>query len=266
MSMKKVLLFAAAAVFVAGCSSVPITGRSQFNMVSDSEVNALSFQSYDELIATSKVVKTGTNATLVKTVGQKIAVAAEAFLKEHGLEAEIANYKWEFNLIDSPEINAFCMPGGKIAVYTGILPVTKNAEGLAVVLGHEVGHAIAKHAAERMSQQQMTDMGATVLGAATANKDAQTQQIAQIAFGLGSQVGVILPYSRKHELEADKIGVILMARAGYNPNYAVVFWQDMSAATGGASGGIFATHPSDAKRIADIQKALPEALKYYNGK
>jgi len=264
--MKKVLLSLVAAFFIFGCSSVPITGRNQLNMVSDDEVNALSFQSYSDLIANSKVIKTGADATLVKTVGQKIAASAEAFLKDAGMESEIASYKWEFNLIDSPEVNAFCMPGGKIAVYTGILPVTKNADGLAVVLGHEVGHAIAKHAAERMSQQQLAGIGSTVLGAATAKQSQQTQQMAQIAFGVGTQVGVLLPYSRKHEAEADKIGLILMARAGYNPNYALTFWQDMTKATGGGGGGLLATHPSDAARIEGIKAALPEAMKYYKGK
>ncbi|AKL98637.1 M48 family metallopeptidase [Endomicrobium proavitum] len=261
--MKKIL-FAVLAFVVAGCASVPVTGRSQLSLVSDGEMNAMAIQSYNSLISSAKVIKTGKDAELVKSVGAKIAKAAETFLRDNGLESELASYSWEFNLIESPEVNAFCMPGGKIAVYTGILPVTKNADGLAVVLGHEVAHAIAKHGAERASQQLLTQYGGSLISLVTAKKSAQTQQLIMLAYGAGTQVGVLLPYGRKHELEADKIGLILMASAGYNPNYAVTFWQQMSAATGGGlSSDIFATHPSDTKRISEIKAALPEALKYY---
>ncbi len=262
--MRRFLAVLAAAVFFAGCGSVPITGRSQLSLVSDSELAQLSLQSYNELINQSQIVKTGAQAELVKKVGRQIADSAEAFLKENGLEAELANYSWEFNLIkEDNTANAFCMSGGKIAVYTGILPYTKNAEGLAVVLGHEVAHAIAKHGAERMSQELVTQYGSNILAAFTSQKSAATQQIVMTAYGVGTQVGVMLPFSRKHELEADRIGLILMARAGYNPNSAITFWQSMSSGSSGSTLEIFSTHPSDSKRISEIQALIPEAMKYY---
>jgi predicted Zn-dependent protease len=258
--MKKI--FFLPLLFLAACSSVPITGRSQLSLVSDSEINRLSLQSYGELINQSKIISSGSDADLVRKVGRQIAQSAESFLRDNGLENEISGYSWEFNLIDASDVNAFCMPGGKIAVYTGILPYTKNATGLAVVIGHEVAHAIAKHGAERMSQQMLTQLGGGVLSAVTAKKSRETQALAMLAYGAGSQLGVLLPYSRKHELEADRIGLSLMARAGYDPSYAAVFWQDMSA-NGSSSSELFSTHPSDSKRISEIKALLPEALKYY---
>ena len=261
--MKK-FLFIAFFVFISGCSSVPITGRKQLSLVPDAQVTQMSLQSYNELITQSEIVKTGAQADLVKKVGREIADAAEAFLRENGLESELDGYFWEFNLIkEDKTVNAFCMPGGKIAVYTGILPVTKNADGLAVVLGHEVAHAIAKHGNERMSQELVAQFGGNVLSVITAQKSEQTQQIAMLAYGAGTQIGVLLPFSRKHELEADEIGLILMARAGYNPNYAVTFWQDMSAGGSGATAEIFSTHPSDSKRIESIKSLIPAAMRYY---
>jgi len=252
-----------AVLFVIGCTTVPITGRRQLSLVSDSQVSQLSAQEYQQTLQKSTVITTGADVQLVRTVGVQISKAAEAFLRDSGLESEIAGYAWEFNLIKEDQtVNAFCMPGGKIVVYTGILPYTKDATGLAVVLGHEVAHAIAKHGAERMSQEMIAQGAGTLTSILVSNKSEQTQQLVMTAYGLGSQYGVLLPYSRKHELEADRIGLILMARAGYDPNKAVAFWQRMSA--GGSSTPEFmSTHPSDATRINDLQKYIPEAMQYY---
>ena len=251
-------------LFIIGCTTVPITGRRQLSLVSDSQIAQLSEQNYEQVLQESTVVKSGKDADLVKTVGGQIAKSAEAFLKDNGLESEIAGYSWEFNLIKEDQtVNAFCMPGGKIVVYTGILPYTKDAPGLAVVLGHEVAHAIAKHGAERMSQEMVVQYGGTALSALMANKPAQTQQLVMTAYGAGSRYGVLLPYSRKHESEADRIGLIIMARAGYDPNGAAAFWQRMSAGGSSSTPEFMSTHPSDSTRIADIQKYIPEAMQYY---
>ncbi|NLT52551.1 MAG: M48 family metallopeptidase, partial [Ignavibacteria bacterium] len=176
-------------------------------------------------------------------------------------------YNWEFNLVESDEANAWCMPGGKVVFYTGILPLTQTETGVAVVMGHEIAHAVAEHGSERMSQQMLTQLGAVALSEALQSNSEQTQQIAMTAFGLGAQFGVILPFSRKHESEADHLGLIFMAMAGYNPREAVPFWKRMAANGGGQVPPEFmSTHPSDATRIADIESLLPEALKYYIGK
>ena len=260
--MKKIL-FLAFIVLIAGCSSVPVTGRKQLSLVSDAQLTQLGLQSYNEIISQSEIVKTGPQADLLRKVGMEIAAAAEAFLKENGLSSEISNYSWEFNLIkEDKTVNAFCMPGGKIAVYTGILPVTKDADGLAVVIGHEIAHAIAKHGNERISQEMVAQFGGEIVSVLTAQKSAQAQQLIMLAYGAGAQLGVLLPYSRKHELEADRIGLILMARAGYNPNAAITFWQSMSSGGSGAS-DFFSTHPSDSTRIESIKKVIPEAMRYY---
>ena len=262
--MKKFCVFSVFIFLTAGCSSVPITGRNQLSLVSDSEITQMSEQSYKDIISKSQIVKTGPEADMVKTVGTKIAAAAEAFLKESGKSADIANYSWEFNLIkDDKTVNAFCMPGGKIAVYTGILPYTKNADGLAVVIGHEVAHAIAKHGQERISQALLAEYGGSLVSAFTAKKSQGTQQLVMLAYGAGTQVGVLLPYSRKQEFEADRIGLILMARVGYDPNAAVSFWKSMSASSSGGGLAFLSTHPSDEKRIAELKSLIPEAMKYY---
>jgi Putative Zn-dependent protease, contains TPR repeats len=261
--MKKYLLLLSAVLVFSACQTVPITGRKQISLVSNSQVTQLSSDSYRQMLEESDIVKTGAQADMVRKVGAAIAKSAEDFLRENGLESEVLTYSWEFNLIKEDDTaNAFCMPGGKIAVYTGILPYTKNEAGLAVVMGHEVAHAIAKHGAERMSQSLLIDYGGAAFSYMIANKPAETQQLLMTAFGAGTQIGIMLPYSRKHELEADRIGLILMARAGYDPNSAVTFWQDMS---GGNSGGsdILSTHPSDSRRIDEIKSLIPEAMPYY---
>lgn len=267
--MKKCLFTAfAAIVLLAGCNSVAITGRKQLNLVDDSQVLATSLTSYKEIISKSKLSSDQSSTALVRRVGQNIANATENYLRNNGMSKDLQNYAWEFNLVEENQFNAFCMPGGKIVVYTGLLNTIKNHPDceamLAAVVGHEVAHAVAKHSNERMSQQLLTQYGAKALslGLQVGKAGALTSSIANKAYGLGSNYGVILPFSRKHELEADYMGMVLMSMAGYNPENAVKFWQ--STSTGGSQSDFTSTHPSDAKRIAALQKALPEVkTKYY---
>ena len=200
---------------------------------------------------------------MVERTGKKIASATEAYLKQNGLEKELSNFSWEFCLIKSEDVNAFCMPGGKIVVYEGLLPLVSSEDELAVVIGHEVAHAVAKHSNERMSQGLLAQYGSSILDAALSTKSAAMQTIGSTVFGLGAQLGVMLPYSRQHEYEADYMGLVFMTMAGYNPNSAVTFWQKMSAG-GGNTSDFMSTHPSDSKRIAEIQRRLPEMEKYKN--
>ncbi|MCL1934236.1 MAG: M48 family metallopeptidase [Candidatus Azobacteroides sp.] len=248
---------------ISGCSSVPITGRRQLNLVSDDEVLSLSLQEYNDYIKTAKKSTDKTATAMVTSVGRKIADAVETYYKYVGMESLLSGYSWEFNLIDDPQVNAFCMPGGKIVVYTGILPLTQNEAGLAVVLGHEVAHAVAKHANERMSQQMLAQYGAAGLDAVLSKSGSAAQTVGQTVYGLGAQYGVMLPFNRKQESEADHLGLIFMAIAGYSPEVAVPFWERMSQ-QGGSVPEFMSTHPSDNTRIADIQKELPEAMEYYN--
>jgi predicted Zn-dependent protease len=246
------------------CGSVPVTGRKQLSLVSNQEVLSLSLQQYGEFIKSAPVSTDQANTALVQRVGRNIANAVENYLKNNGYAEQVADYSWEFNLVKSTDVNAFCMPGGKIVVYEGILPYTQNETGLAVVLGHEVAHAVAKHANERMSNQIATEYGTAAIGAALSGSSAGVQQAAAVAIGLGSQYGILLPYSRKQELEADKLGLIFMAMAGYDPSAASAFWQRMSQ-QGSSTPEFMSTHPSDNTRISQIQKDLPEAMKYYKG-
>lgn len=257
LSLVMVLLFA-------GCGSVPITGRKQLSLVSNQEVLSLSLQQYGEFIKSAPKSADQKNTALVQKVGRNIAIAVETYLKNNGYAEELKDYSWEFNLVKSSDVNAFCMPGGKIVVYEGILPYTQDETGLAVVLGHEVAHAVAKHANERMSNQIATEYGTAAVGAALSGTSAGVQQAAAVAIGLGSQYGILLPYSRKQELEADKLGLIFMAMAGYDPSASVSFWERMSQ-KGSGTPEFMSTHPSDNTRIQQIRKDLPEALKYYKG-
>lgn len=260
--MKKILLLFVVCIGLYSCSSVPITGRQQLSLVSDSEVMTLSLQEYNDFIKTAKKSTDKTATALVEKVGRNIANAVEAYFKVTNMESLLSEYKWEFNLVEDSQVNAFCMPGGKIVVYTGILPYTKDETGLAVVLGHEVGHAIAKHANERMSNQLALNYGGAALGTLLEKSSATTQTIGSAVWGLGSQVGIMLPFNRKQELEADHLGLILMTIAGYDPNQAIPFWQRMSQQ--GSKGMEFlSTHPSDESRIKQIQKEIPEAMEYY---
>ena len=262
--MKKIffLLFASACLFY-GCSSVPVTGRKQLSLVSDQEVLALSLQQYDEYMKTAPKSTDKTNTDMVIRVGKNIENAVNLYYKANGMESLLSGYSWEFSLIKDPQVNAFCMPGGKIVIYEGILPYTQTEAGLAVVVGHEVAHAVAKHANERISQQMVAEYGSAAIGGLLNKSSTTIQAIGNTVYGLGTQYGVMLPYSRKQEFEADHLGLIFMAIAGYNPNDAISFWQRMS--TQGTSAPEFmSTHPSDENRIAEMKKRLPEAMEYYN--
>lgn len=247
------------------CSTVPLTGRRQFKLVSDAQVNQSAAQSYSQLLTDPKTkVITGTSdAQRVKRVGDQLAVAIEKYLHDHGY-ADQYNFKWEFNLIQSKEVNAWCMPGGKVAVYSGIMPLTKDDAGLATVMGHEIGHAIARHSAERISQQLAAQAGGSILGVATSNQTDATQTVVNQLYGVGGGL-LLLHYSRAQESEADRLGLTFMAMAGYDPANAVSFWERMAAQNkNGSTPELLSTHPADATRIADIKTHLPEAMKYYH--
>ena len=244
------------------CSTVAVTGRSQLNLVNDSDVLTSSLTQYGDYMKTAKKSTNKTQTAMVTRVGKKIAAATEQYLRTNGLEREIKNYSWEFNLVQSDEVNAFCMPGGKIVVYEGIMKLISSEDELAVIVGHEVAHAVAKHSNERMNQQILAQYGSQALATALSNKSAVTQQIAGTVYGLGTQYGVMLPFSRKHESEADYMGLVFMKIAGYNPDAAVTFWKKMSA-QGGTTPEFLSTHPSDSRRIDDINKALPEIKQKY---
>ncbi|MDR3142803.1 MAG: M48 family metallopeptidase [Tannerellaceae bacterium] len=256
-------LFIITLLLLSSCGSVPLTGRKQVLLVGDQEVLTASLTQYNDYIKSAKLSASQTMANQVVRVGKKIAAATETYLKSNGLEAEIKNFSWEFNLVQSADVNAFCMPGGKIVVYEGIMNYISSDDELSAVMGHEVAHAVAKHANERMSQQLMTEYGAAVLGTAISNKSQAVQSIAGTVYGLGTQYGVMLPYSRKHEYEADHMGLIFMSIAGYNPQAAITFWQKMAQGKSGGIPEIMSTHPNDANRIAELQKYLPEAMTYY---
>ena len=249
------------------CGTNPFTGKKTLNFVSNDELFPSSFQQYGTFIKENKVITGTADAKRVETVGMKIKNAAERWLTANGQSGYLKDYQWEYKLIDSKDVNAWCMPGGKIVVYTGILPITKDEAGLATVMGHEVSHALANHGAQRMSAAQLQQIGAVGVAVATGGQSAEKQQMWQQYYGLGSEVGVMLPFSRNHESEADRIGLILMAIAGYNPDQAIAFWERMAANASGAKPPEFlSTHPADATRIANLKRLIPEAkaeaLKY----
>lgn len=249
--------------FLLSCETVPITGRTQLSLVSDSEVNATSFDYYKDFLSKHKLSNNAEQTKRVKNVGINISNAVTKFFSQQGQSSRIAGYKWEFNLVEDKEVNAWCLPGGKVVVYTGILPITKDDTGLAVVMGHEIAHAVADHGKERLSQGLLTQMGGVALSAALSQQPAATQSLFVNAYGIGTQVGVLLPYSRLHESEADRLGLIFMAMAGYNPNAAVGFWERMAQTKKGSSPPeILSTHPADQTRINNIKSYIPEAMGY----
>jgi len=248
------------ALIALACATNPFTGKSTLALVPDSQILPSAFAQYNSFLKENKVISGTADAQRVRTVGMKIKGAAERYLAANGQGSYLNNYQWEYNLVDSKEVNAWCMPGGKIVFYTGILPITQDEAGMAVVMGHEVSHALLNHGQQRMSQDVLTQLGAVGVSAAVGNQSESTQQIAMQAYGVGTQFGVALPFSRSHESEADKLGLTLMALAGYNPETALSFWQRMAAKSGGQSPPEFmSTHPSDATRIANIKKLIPEA-------
>lgn len=264
---KFVCLFAVAMMFAAcgTTSTIPVTGRKHNLLVDDSQMLSLSSQQYQQYMSKAKKSTDKQNTAMVQRVGQRLATAVENYLKANGFAKEVANFKWEFNLVQSKDVNAFCMPGGKIVVYEGILPVTKDETSLAIVLGHEIAHAVAKHSAEQMSKQQRAQAGLQI-GAGILSSVSSDQNLNSVATDMASTGLSLLnlKFSRNHESEADYMGLVFAALAGYDPNAAVAFWQRMAASSKSTTPAWMRTHPTDEKRIADIQKKyLPEALKYY---
>ena len=251
------------AVLLTACNKVPISGRNQLNLVSDSEVLQASLASYKEYMGKATKSTETVKSAQVTRVGQRIAAATEAYLNANGMSDQVKNFAWEFNLVKDSQLNAFCMPGGKIVVYEGIMNIIASDDELAVVMGHEVAHAVAKHSNERLSQQKALEYGGAILGAVIQGQSQQTQNLAAQVFGLGANYGVMLPFSRKHETEADNIGLVLMTMAGYNPDCAMTFWQKMSSNSGNNKLEFLSTHPSDATRIANLQKQIPLVKQQY---
>ena len=251
-------------LFIFSCSTVPVTGRKQLSLIPDTEMYSMSYQQYDQFIKENKLSQDAPKTKLVKDVGKRIQGAVEQFMNQNDLGSRLVDYRWEFNLVESEDVNAWCMPGGKVVVYTGILPITQTETGLAVVMGHEIAHAIAEHGNERMSQGLLAQMGAVALSAALDEKPEQTKALWMTAYGVGAQFGALLPFSRQQESEADHLGLIFMAMAGYDPNESVSFWQRMSAGKGGQAPPEFmSTHPSDQTRINNLKKLIPDAMTYY---
>ena len=267
--MKKIriILVSMAAALMVSCgttSTVPITGRQQTLMVSDGEVLSLANQQYQEFMKSAKKSTNATNTAMVQRVGQKLATAVNNYLNSNGLSAEVKNFAWEFNLVQDNQVNAWCMPGGKIVVYEGLLPVTQDEGSLAIVLGHEIAHAVAKHSAEQLStqmkQQQGMQIGAAVAGMLGMGTNTTSILAAVVSQGFNFKN---LSYSRSHESEADHMGLIFAAMAGYDPQVATSFWQRMAASSTNQTAEFLSDHPSDAMRIKQIQGWMPEALKYY---
>lgn len=246
------------------CSKIPITGRKQFRLLPESTLMEMSLTSYKHILDTAKVVYNTSDATKVKNVGAKIASAVEAYLKGTKYEKRIEGFNWEFNLIDDSIVNAWCMSGGKVAFYTGIMPICKTETGIAVVMGHEIAHAIAQHGNERVSQGLALQMGGVALDVAASTRSEETRQLVQLAYGVGANVGVMLPFSRKHESEADEMGLMFMAMAGYDPQEAPVFWDRMNQLGGARPPEFLSTHPNPDKRKEALERLMPKALEYYN--
>ena len=264
--MKKLLPIILCALFIiSACETVPITGRQQLSLVSSQELNSMSLQAYREFLSKNSVVRGTPQANMVKQVGFNIQKGVERFMAQQNLSSRLNGYAWEFNLVQDKHKNAWCMPGGRVVVYSGILPITVDNAGLAVVMGHEIAHAIANHGAERMSQELLVQMGGMALATAVTRQPQQTQNIFLNVFGAGAQVGMLLPHSRLQESEADRLGTIFMAMAGYDPRSAIGFWQRMIAAERGsaATPELLSTHPADATRINNLKTYIAEAMKYY---
>lgn len=263
--MKKFFFLLAAIPVIQSCSTNAVTGRKQLKLFPESTLEAEAVSQYQSFLSENKVVSSSNNrdAEMVRRVGSRLATAITNYYRSQANSVDLSGYKWEFNLVDNAQVNAWCMPGGKVVVYTGLLPVTKNEAALAVVLGHEITHAIAQHGNERMSQASLAQ-GLEVAGNIFTSGNAKANSLFNNIFAPGAQVGVLLPNSRKQEYEADRFGLIFTAMAGYNPREAIPFWQRMAAASSGQKPPEFlSSHPADENRIAQLQKYMPEALKYY---
>ncbi|MBK6546816.1 MAG: M48 family metallopeptidase [Saprospiraceae bacterium] len=247
------------------CTKNLVTGRKQLNLVSESELQVMALKEYTNFLSTNKVLSTSSNknAEMVKRVGTKIANGIKTYYDSKGQTSILEGYKWEFNLVENNDVNAWCMPGGKVVVYTGLLPITKNENALAIVLGHEIAHAVAQHGSERMSQGLLQQLGGTALQVALSSKPVETQNLYLAAYGIGSTVGAILPFSRKEENEADQYGLYFAAMAGYDPNEAIPFWQRMASTGSSKPPEFLSSHPSDKTRIEKLKANMPQAMKYY---
>ncbi len=262
--MRKVISLLVMVTVLYSCATVAVTGRKQLSLVSSDEINTMSAQQYKEVVAKGPLSTNQEQTAMVKRVGERIQKAVEQYMASKGASAQLAGFNWEFNLIqDDKTVNAWCMPGGKVAFYTAILPICKDELGVAVVMGHEVAHAIANHGAERMSQGLIAEFGLSTISAAMGQNPTATQQIFMQAMGMGTNVGM-LKFSRSHESEADHMGLIFMSMAGYDPESAPAFWERMATLSGGQQPPEFlSTHPSHETRIKDLQGWIPEAKQYY---
>lgn len=258
MKFKTTLSIVLVYLLVVACTTNPFTGKQTLALVPNSQILPMAFQEYSQFLTENKVVSGTADANMIKNVGQKISAAAERYLTANGYAGYLQDYQWEYNLVDDPSVNAWCMPGGKIVFYTGILPITQGEAGVAAVMGHEVAHALANHGQQRMSAGQLQQLGA-VAGNVALSNNPKNQSIFNQAYGIGSEIGVMLPFSRSHETEADRIGLTLMAIAGYDPIVGAQLWERMSQAGGEAPAEILSTHPSNETRIANIKQWAPEA-------
>jgi predicted Zn-dependent protease len=264
--IKTALYIFAVAALALSCSTNALTGKQQFTLLPESDVQSMATTQYQQFLSTNKVIATSNNrdAEMVRRVGQRITNAVEVYYAEKGISGKLAGFKWEYNLVDDKAVNAWCMPGGKIVVYTGLLAVTQNEAALAAVMGHEVAHALLQHGNQRMSQQMGAEAVGLGLQVALSSKPSATQDLFMSAYGVGGQVFVLLPFSRKHELEADDWGLKFAALAGYDPREAINLWKRMEKAGDGQKPPEFlSTHPTEGRRIEQLQKLMPEALKLY---
>ena len=264
--VRRILTLFFAAASIVACSSNQITGRKQLKLVSEQELQSMATQQYQQFLSQNRVVRASQDrdAEMINRVGNRVASAITQYFRSKGQSQELEGYQWQFKLVADNQANAWAMPGGKVVVYTGLLPITQNEAALGVVLGHEIAHAVLQHGNERMSQGLVQQLGGVALSVALANKPAATQNLFLQAYGVGSSVGVLLPFSRKQELEADHYGLIFAAMAGYNPREAIALWQRMEKMSNGQKPPEFSsTHPSEGTRIEQLQKFMPEALQYY---
>lgn len=264
--MIRYVFFFTSLIIAGACTRNAVTGRNQIKLVSDAEVQSLASNQYRQFLTSNKVVSAtvSRDAEMVQRVGHRLTKAIGDYYTGQGKVTVLDGYQWEYNLVDSKEVNAWCMPGGKIVVYTGLLPITQNEAALAVVLGHEITHALAQHGNERMSMGLIQQLGGVALSVAVSSKPAETQNLFMNAYGVGSQVGVMLPFSRKDEFEADKFGLLFAAMAGYDPEEAIPLWERMQKAAGDNKPPEFlSTHPSEGNRIDRLKEQMPEALGYY---
>ncbi len=262
--MKKIIFTVIIAGLLGGCALNMVTGRKQLSLVPESQLQTMAIAEYNSFLHESNVLMSGNrDAAMIDRVGARIANAITTYYTNKGQGAVLEGYNWEFNTVDSKDINAWCMPGGKVVVYTGLLAVTQNETALAIVIGHEIAHAVAKHGSERMSQGLVQQLGGVALEVALSQKPQQTKDLFMQTYGIGSQVGAMLPWSRQQETEADQYGLIFAAMAGYDPREAIPFWQRMSEVGGAKPPEFLSTHPSDATRMRKLKQFMPEALKYY---